>query len=299
MLARSAALRAGLIVGLMIGGSAAVLVPSRSAVSAAPIVNEIVARPRGGEGEWIEIHNPGPAAVSIEGWTLADATNKPKKISGPAVLAPGGFLVLASKPDSVRVAFALADTVVVLRPDGWPVLNDHDAAPGAPADVLRLADASGATIDSVAYFEAWLPVDPGVSLERVDARGSALEPGAWGWSFDVRGATPGRRNSLAGPVGASHRGEIDGPTRVSPSRGPAVFDFTLPAPGTMALRLLDVEGREVAVLREPAPTPAVGRWVWGSDAPLPPRSGRYFLCMQWRAEGADPVRACRSVWVSR
>lgn len=299
MLARSAWVCAGLIVGALIEGSAAVAVLPRSAAFAAPVVNEIVARPRGGEGEWIEIHNPGPAAVSIEGWTLADATNKPKKIPGPAVLAPGGFLVLASKPDSVRATFALPDTVVVLRPDGWPVLNDHDAAPGAPADVLVLADASGAVIDSVAYFEAWLPVEAGVSIERVDARGSALEAGAWGWSFDARGATPGRANSLSGSGDASRRGEIDGPSRVKPGSGPAVFDFTLPAPGTMALWLLDVEGREVAVLREPAPTPAVGRWVWGSDAPLPPRSGRYFLCMQWRAEGADPVRTCRSVWVSR
>jgi hypothetical protein len=299
MFAQSAMVRAGILAGALIGGSAAGLAPPGSAAFAAPVINEIVARPRGGEGEWIEIHNPGSAAVSIEGWTLADATNKPKKIPGPAVLAPGGFLVLAAKPDSVRVMFALADTIVALRPDGWPVLNDHDAAPGAPADVLVLADASGAVIDSVAYFEAWLPIEAGVSLERVDARGSALEAGAWGWSFDERGATPGRRNTLTGSGDASRRGAIDGPTRVNPGRGPAVFDFELPAPGTMALRLLDVEGREVAVLREPAPAPAVGRWVWGSDAPLPPRSGRYFLCMQWRAEGEDPVRACRSVWVSR
>jgi hypothetical protein len=208
------------------------------------------------------------------------------------VLSPGGFLVLAAKPDSVRTAFALADTIVVLRPDGWPVLNDHDAAPGAPADVLVLADASGAVIDSVAYFEAWLPAEAGVSLERVDARGSALEAGAWGWSFDARGETPVRGNSISGSGDASRRGAIHGPTRVNPGSSSAVFEFTLPAPGTMALWLLDVEGREVAVLREPAPTPAVGRWVW--EAVL--RKRRYFLCT---VEAARILYACRSVWVSR
>jgi len=177
------------------------------------------------------------------------------------------------------------------------VLNDHDAGPGAPADVIVLSDASGAVIDSVAYFEAWLPAEAGVSMERVDPRVAAPDAGSWGWSFDEAGATPGRRNSLAGS--GAQRGAIDGPSRVSPGRSPAVFDFVVPAPGTMALRLLDVEGREVAVLREPSRTPAMGRWVWGNDAPLPPRSGRYFLCMQWRAEGEPPVRACRSVWVTR
>lgn len=275
------------------------LFPFASPAAAAPVLNEFVARPAGGEGEWVELTNPGPDPCRLDGWTLADGTGKTRTIAGAPVLAPGAFLILASRPDSLRLAYDLGDTVAVIRPDGWPILNDHDGSGGAPADLIVLRDAAGAVVDSVAYFESWLPPDAGWSLERVGAVLRATDPGTWGWCQDPRGATPGRRNSLVSSAEGEPRGALEGPREVEPGRRPAVFDYRLPGPGTLALWLLDPEGREVAVLRPPAEAPAAGRWVWGSDGALPPRSGLYFLCLRWRAEDHAPVGACRSLWVTR
>ena len=266
--------------------------------AAGVVVNEFVARPGGGEGEWIELANPGPAAADLSGWTIADGTGRARRLPDGLRMKAGGYLVLAARPESLRAAFALPETVTVVRPAGWPILNDHDHAGGDPADEIVLADAAGTVVDSVAYFEAWLPPRVGQSLERASAVSPGTEAGNWGWSQDPDGATPGRANSVGAPPAGSVRGALSGPDHAEPARRPAVFDYRLPGPGTMALWLVDLEGRRVAVLRAPAPAPAVGRWIWGSDAPRPPRGGVYFLCLRWRGETTRPVRACRTVWVT-
>ena len=276
--------------------AAALFGPSVPFVPAAPpVLNEFVARPRGEEGEWIEILNPGPEPVSLQGWSITDATRNLRRIEEPAALPAGGLLVLASRPDSLRLHYALPDSVRVLRPSGWPVLNDRDASGGAPADVIVLLDPTGAAADSTAYFESWLPPGAGESVERVDPRLRGAEPGAWGWSSDPWGATPGRPNSFTAAAAGS--GCFEGPRVVAPRDAAALFTYDLPAPGMLAVWLLDRDGREVAVLKSPGPAPARGRWSWGSAAGAPPRGGLYFLCLRWRGESAPPVRCCRSVWV--
>jgi hypothetical protein len=272
---------------------------SRAGLAPGAVMNEIVPRPAAGEGEWVEIRNAGSGPVDLGGWTLADATGKTREIEGPAVIPPGGFLVLASRPESLRAAYALPDSITVLRPHGWPILNDHDAGSGEPADRLVLADPGGVPADSVAYFEAWLPPEAGRSLERVDARAPGTDAGNWGWSLDPSGATPGRANSLAGSSPGPGSGALFGPDRVEPGRRPAVFTYRLPGPGTLALWLVDADGTQVARLRDAATSAAVGRWVWGSGTPLPSRSGRYYVCLRWHGEGGGPFRACRPVWVKR
>jgi len=279
-------------------GAASTVLPFRAAV-AAVVLNEFAPRPAAGEGEWVELFNPGPGVERLDGWTLTDGTGRSRALSLAPPLEAGGFLVLAARPDSLRAAYGLADTVIVVRPDGWPILNDRNGSGGAPADVVVLRDAAGAVVDSFAYYESWLPPVDGHSVERVGAGLSAVDPGSWGWSRDPAGATPGRTNSLAARPGDETRGALDGPDEVDPARRPAAFDYRLPGPGTLAFWLVDPDGREVAVLRPPAEAPAAGRWVWGSDGALPPRSGLYFLCLRWRTEDHPPVRSCRPLWVMR
>ncbi len=264
--------------------------PARARVT----VNEIVPRPAGGEGEWVELRNGGPEPVDLGGWALADGTGKARAFAS-AVVPPGGFLVAASRPESLRAAYGLPPETPVVRPSGWPVLNDHDAGTGLPADAVVLLRPDGAAEDSAVYFEAWLPAEPGRSLERVGAESPATAAGSWGWSLDPRGATPGAVNSLA--VEGAPAGTLDGPGSVSPARRPAVFRFRLPGPGTLALWLVERDGARVAVLRAPSEASAVGQWVWGSAAPAAPRPGLYYLCLRWRGEGAASIRVCRPVWV--
>ena len=182
------------LVGLFLFVSLVSLVP---VVPGNLVINEFVARPAGGEGEWIELHNTGDVPALLAGWGLRDATGTVRRIPDGTTVDPGGFLVLASRPDDLVVRYTIAAPVI--RPDGWGVLNDRDAGSGLPADVIVIEDAAGVLVDSVAYFEAWLPPDAGRSLERGDPRLPGVDPGAWGWSVNPEGATPGGANSLVVP----------------------------------------------------------------------------------------------------
>ena len=258
-------------------------------------INEIVVRPGSGEGEWIELTETDSASISLDGWVLRDATGRDRRIDA-GLLSPRGYLILAARPDSLRDRYGLSDAVTILEPDGWPILNDRDAGTGLPADLVVLLDAQGTVQDSIAYFEDWLPAEPGRSLERVDVRLSAFVPGAWGWSVAPEGATPGRANSLLA-LGEAGTDVWSGPAEASPRVRPAVFVYRLPRAGTLDIRLLDTEGREVAILQEHGNSPAVGSWTWGPGSALPEHSGLYFLCLRWQG-GKDRLRRCRAVWVN-
>jgi hypothetical protein len=269
-------------------------------VSAQVLIHEFSPRPAGGEGEWIELRNPGAFPVGLDGWTVEDATERRREL--PRLdLVPGAYIVLAARPDSLRARFAIPPTAPVERPSGWPTLNDNDGSGGAPADWIVLRDASGAVRDSVAYFASWLPAERGRSVERVAVSAPSSEPGSWGWSLDPAGATPGRANSLEsgdGPGGPAETGEaLTGPEVVDPGTAPAVFRYRFPGPGRLGVWLLDGEGREMAVLRAPEAAPAAGRWVWGPQTPAAPRAGPYVLCLRWQGESGRRT-ACRRVWVA-
>jgi hypothetical protein len=258
------------------------------------VINEFVSRPAGEEGEWIELRNTGETPISVAGWGLRDATGTVRRLPEGVLVDPKGFLVLASRPEELLARFEI--TAPVIRPDGWGILNDRDAGSGLPADVIAIEDAAGDLVDSLAYFEAWLPPDAGRSLERGDPRLPGVDSGAWGWSVDPEGATPGRANSLV--VGGSPgTGVWSGPHRVHPLRRPSVFRFRFREAGTMAVVLVDGVGREVVILQSPVSVSPVGRWIWGAGSPLPSRPGRYFLCLRWQGGDGSPVRRCRPVWV--
>ena len=253
-----------------------VVLPASSVCAAEPVINELVVRPGAGEGEWVEILNPGPEPLRLSGWMLRDATGKSRLIPEIPELAPAGILVLAARPDSLRDFYGLdPDSVLVVRPHGWPILNDRDPARGVPADVVVLVDAAGSVVDSVAYFESWLPKKPGQSLERVDPFLSGLEPGAWGWCVDPAGGTPGSVNSLSQSTGETLSGFWEGPDSVEPGKQAAVFRYRLPGPGTAAIWLLDLDGHELAQLQSPQPVSSAGQWVWSAGSALPPRAGDY------------------------
>lgn len=259
------------------------------------VVSEFVVRPAAEEGEWVELLHAGPGPVALDGWTLNDGTGRLRELPAGVLLEPGAVLVLAARPESLRIAFGLESGVRIERPSGWGVLNDRDGSGGAPADVIVLRDAGGSLVDSVAYFEAWLPPEAGHSLERVDPNAPSTEPGTWAWSSDPRGATPGFAATAPAPPPA---GDWAGPAAIQPARSPAVFRYRVPGPGTAAVWLVDREGNEVAVLREPAPVSPRGTWVWGAAQPGVPRAGTYFVCLRWHGERGAAWRRCHRVWVT-
>ncbi|MBL9127513.1 MAG: lamin tail domain-containing protein, partial [Verrucomicrobiales bacterium] len=79
--------------------------------------------------DWIEIYNPSPIALNLDGWYLTDATNNLAKWRFPATTIPGnGFLVVFASGNDRRVpgaplhtSFQLSaagESVALVRPDG-------------------------------------------------------------------------------------------------------------------------------------------------------------------------------------
>lgn len=89
--------------------------------------------------EWVELHNPGADAVDIGGWSIGDATTT-DMIASPTIIPAGGFLVIRGRSATAGGAsgVSLADGDI-----GSGLAND--------GDVVRLLNADGEVIDTVAY----------------------------------------------------------------------------------------------------------------------------------------------------
>lgn len=107
------------------------------------VISEVMANPRAvddAHGEWIELHNRGRTALSLRGWMLRSARDRPRRITAAVTVPAGGYVVLArngspSRNGGVRAAYAYGP---------WLSLANG-------ADWLSLADTRGVTVDSVAW----------------------------------------------------------------------------------------------------------------------------------------------------
>lgn len=87
--------------------------------------------------DWIEIFNPGDAAVDMQGFRVADSSGTSQVIAGPLVVQPGGFVLLwADDSPSQGIAHL-----------GFKL--------GAKkGDTVILSDANGQALDSVTFGPA-------------------------------------------------------------------------------------------------------------------------------------------------
>ena len=153
-------------------------------------------------GDWIELHNPGTIAVSLEGWTVRGSRNGddddddddddafvvPRGLRG-ASLPPGGYLVLAR--DVARFKRKHADVASVLD-------ASFEFNLSAKGEMVSLYDASGRLVDFVEYDDGkgWPSSadGEGFSLELISPKGmDRNDPFSWVPSARV-GGTPGRAN---------------------------------------------------------------------------------------------------------
>ncbi|MFH1862271.1 MAG: lamin tail domain-containing protein, partial [bacterium] len=123
------------------------------------IINEFLATPNTGNSEWVEIYNPGSAAVNLWGFAYSDVdTNNHRVTLGDSSLAinANGFVVIAE--DSSIFELALPDSLLVVIPAAnWPQLNNS-------GDTPYIFDAAGILQDAVPYTGWEIPY--GISLER-------------------------------------------------------------------------------------------------------------------------------------
>lgn len=137
--------------------------------------------------EFIEIKNVSAGIINLTGWRLSDATGQ----SGPLPnynLKPDSFLLICSS-GSLAQMLAYGPAVSVTS---FPSL-DNDG------DMISLKTPSGKLIHSVSYSIDWyqnaVKSDGGWTLEMTDTRNPCGGIDNWKASSDIRGGTPGAKNS--------------------------------------------------------------------------------------------------------
>jgi hypothetical protein len=152
------------------------------------VINEIMANPSvtNDIGEYIEIHNWGTAPADLQNWKLFGNTlGDTARITTSLIVQPGGYVVLGNNGNTATNGGVVVDYA-------YTVFNMNNSG-----DRIVLKDASGATIDSVAYG-ATPPVNASRALkdpssDNTDVLGTNWETSTTLYNAVDRG-TPGAQN---------------------------------------------------------------------------------------------------------
>lgn len=227
--------------------------------AAALRLNEVLAVPAHGQGEWIEMQAADPAGVELSEYAVRDEDGS--WVDLPDLrLAADQFVVVAE--DSA----ALAGWWLANRSAGaagcvddaglprirtlprWPGLNNNVPADRSFADRVWLADSRGVVVDAVAWAGPdHAAPDRGLSLERIGPE--PINPGAAHWMpcTALVGATPGCANSVSVPGPRSGAGDrlSASPLLLDRETAPASMHLQFGLSGTEAaweLRIFDLWG---------------------------------------------------------
>jgi len=266
------------------------------------IINEILAAPAAGQGEWVEILNRGEEPVDLGSYQVRDEDGT--WLALPMnVLFPGEYLVLAQ--DQILLAgwhFAnfeqglagdcaaseIADRFLEL-PASWPNLNNSPPASRVFADRLYLADSTGIVVD-VVTLGAPEQVSPeaGVSWERL-VESPHLHTGEnWAPSTSLAMGTPGCRNSVAVSQAPQENLTI-APKTLDPVAGITTvhlgFELIEPAFG-WRLQIFDTWGDQVRDMGSRLDGPGPRDLIWNGmdDQGNPVDQGAYIALLEHRNE---------------
>ncbi len=118
------------------------------------IINEIMPRaasPDDGNGEWVELHNPGGAALDLAGCVLHDLGSDTHTIAASVLVPAGGYAVLAASGDA-GLNFGVPHDYVY---DGFVLANTVDEV---------VLTCGGTEIDRVVYPQANVVLGRSMSL---------------------------------------------------------------------------------------------------------------------------------------
>lgn len=234
-------------------------------------INEVLASNVGGavdedgdHSDWIELHNVGGAAVSLQGWGLSDSYSNPFKWTfGEATIGPGEFLVVwassknrpaVTNGNQLHTSFAVSsggEEVVLTKPDGTRADEREPIALAADESIGRQPDGTGPwklfatpTPGAPNYGEG---VEPGLPAPTFSVPGGiytgavqvalATEVAGGEIRYTLDGSEPTTNSTLyEGPIaldsreGATNRlSEI--PTNNDPNPGPPYYEGWQPPAG--------------------------------------------------------------------
>ncbi len=158
------------------------------------IIDELMADPTPLVGlpdnEWIELKNTTAFDINLQGWHLGKTTDE----SGPMplyILKPDSFVIVCT----AAAVSNLSTFGSVISVTGFPSLNNT-------GDLIYLRSSKRTIIHAVNYTDSWyqneLKKDGGWSLEMTDTHNPCSGFTNWNSSVDIKGGTPGKRNSVDG-----------------------------------------------------------------------------------------------------
>lgn len=199
----------------------------------------------GDPGDWIEIHNPTPVDVHVDGWALKDGDDLHVfTLPEETVINSGSYLIFCEDLALFTEAF----------PDLSNVFGDLGFGFSGNGEAVRLFDASGNLVDRVDYEDGppWPPLADGFgpTLELIHPELDNSLPESWASSVAPLG-TPGERNSAFDAVGVDSEApsvfefEAPWPNPFNPS---VALRFALPEAGRVRLDIFDLQGRRLETL---------------------------------------------------
>ena len=156
------------------------------------VIDEIMADPTPALGlpntEFIELKNISAQPFNLNGWSIGDASGF-ATIATNFILQPDSFVVVCT--NSAVTALSVFGTTIGVS--AFPSL-DNDA------DQLYLRSKEGKIIHTVDYDADWyqnsVKKEGGWTLEMIDTRNPCSGMSNWAASNDLKGGTPGRKNSV-------------------------------------------------------------------------------------------------------
>lgn len=155
------------------------------------IIDELMADPSPQVGlpnaEWIELRNLSASAYNLQGWRIGDAGSQ----SGPMqnyILKPDSFVIVC--PASALAALSAFGPCISVS--GFPSLDNT-------GDIIYLRSPQNLVIHALNYSDNWygneLKKQGGWTLEMIDPENPCSGLENWTASIDIRGGTPGKKNS--------------------------------------------------------------------------------------------------------
>ncbi|HEV8079441.1 MAG TPA: lamin tail domain-containing protein [Chitinophagaceae bacterium] len=156
------------------------------------VIDEIMADPTPQVGlpnnEWIELKNTSTVAINLLGFRLSDLSGQSGAMPS-YLLKPDSFVIVCTS--SAVAAMSVFGPTISLT--SFPSLDNA-------GDQLSLTSAQGRVIHAVNYTIGWykneLKKDGGWTLEMIDTKNPCSGFTNWKASLDVKGGTPGKKNSV-------------------------------------------------------------------------------------------------------
>jgi hypothetical protein len=158
----------------------------------AVVIHEIMADPTPVIGlpntEYIELRNTTQQPINLLRWKIDNGTTT-ATISSAYILEPDSIVLLCARTQMI----AFSETKNLIGLTSFPSINND-------GDLITLKNAEGKTIHAIAFETSWynsgIKANGGWSLEMMDPL-QPCAPNNWSASINVKGGTPGFKNSIA------------------------------------------------------------------------------------------------------